>query len=71
MALSIRLDSKTEKKLENLAKKTSRTKSFYIRQAIDQYLEEWEDYQIALSRLEKEYGELDISEVRKQLGLEN
>jgi len=69
MPISIRLDTKTEKKLEKLAKKTGRTKSWYIRHAIDDYLEEWEDYHIALSRLEGEKGELDISKVKKRLGL--
>lgn len=69
MALSIRLDPKTEKKLERMAKKTGRTKSWYIRQAIEKYLEEWEDYHIAFSRLEKEKGEINIAEVRKKLGL--
>lgn len=69
MSLSIRLDSKTEKKLENLAKKTGRTKSWYIRQAVEDYLDEWEDYHIAMSRLEQEKGEIDLAEVRKKLGL--
>ncbi len=69
MPLSIRLDPKTEKKLEKLAKKTGRTKSWYIRHAIDGYIEEWEDYHIAISRLESEKGEIDISDVRKRLGL--
>ncbi len=69
MPISVRLDTKTEKKLEKLAKKTGRTKSWYIRHAIDDYLEEWEDYHIALSRLESEKGELDISKVKKRLGL--
>lgn len=70
MPISIRLDPETEKKLEKLSKKTGRTKTWYIRHAIDEYIEEWEDYHIAISRLEKEKGELDISEIRKRLGLE-
>ncbi len=69
MPISIRLNPGTEKKLEKLAKKTGRTKSWYIRNAIEDYLREWEDYYIALSRLESETGEMDISEVRKRLGL--
>ncbi len=69
MPISIRLKPGIEKRLEKLAKKTGRTKSWYIRNAIEDYLQEWEDYYIALSRLENETGEMDVSEVRKRLGL--
>lgn len=71
MATSIRLDVKTERRLEDLARRTGRTKAWYIRRAIEEYLDEWEDYHIALSRLEQEKGELDIAEVRRRLGLED
>ncbi|MCH8157477.1 MAG: ribbon-helix-helix protein, CopG family [Nitrospinae bacterium] len=71
MTLSVRLNQKTEHKLENLSKQTGRTKSWYIRHALEQYLDEWEDYQIALTRLENETGEIGIAEVRKRLGLED
>lgn len=69
MTLSIRLGPETEKKLEQLAKETGRTKTWYIRRAIDEYLQDWEDYHIAISRLEKEKGKIDISKARKKLGL--
>ena len=69
MTLSIRLGPETEKKLEQLARETGRTKTWYIRRAIDEYLQDWEDYHIAISRLEKEKGEVDISTARKKLGL--
>ena len=41
--LSIRLEEKLDSRLERLAKKTGRTKSFYIKQAIAAQLEDLED----------------------------
>jgi RHH-type rel operon transcriptional repressor/antitoxin RelB len=51
MALSGRLELETEKKLERLAKKTGRTKTWCLRQAVKEYMAEWDDYHIAVSRL--------------------
>ena len=42
MPLSIRLKKKQLERLENLAKETNKTKSFYVSKAIDQYLEDLE-----------------------------
>ncbi|MEK6815105.1 MAG: ribbon-helix-helix protein, CopG family [Nitrospirota bacterium] len=69
MTTTIRLDPKTERRLAALSKSTGRTKSWYLREAIQDYLDEWEDYHIALGRLEKEKGEIDIKDVRRRLGL--
>ena len=49
--LAIRLPAELEKRLEKLAKKTGRTKSFYVRQAIFEYLEDLEDFYLAEERL--------------------
>lgn len=50
--LSIRLDPETEKRLEELAAKTGRTKSYYAREALIDHLDEMEDRYIAIERLE-------------------
>ncbi len=50
--LAIRLPDKIEKRLEELSKKTGRTKSFYAREAIMEQLEDLEDYYLAVHRLE-------------------
>ncbi len=71
MATSIRLDAETEQRLEALARATGRTKAWHLRQAIEAYLGDWEDYHIALSRLEQDKDEVEISEVRRLLGLED
>lgn len=68
MTLAIRLTPETEKKLALLAKETGKSKSWYARVAIDEYLEEREDVQLALHRLKKEKGETSLREARKKLG---
>jgi RHH-type transcriptional regulator, rel operon repressor / antitoxin RelB len=51
--LSIRLPRSIEKRLEKLAQRTGRTKSFYVRQAILQHLEDLEDMYLAERALER------------------
>ncbi len=48
--VAVRLNKETENRLAFLAKKTGRTKSFYIRQALEEYLEEMEDAYLAEER---------------------
>jgi len=50
--LAIRLPEKLEKRLDRLAKRTGRTKTYYAREAIAQHLDELEDIYLAEKRLE-------------------
>jgi RHH-type transcriptional regulator, rel operon repressor / antitoxin RelB len=50
--LAIRLPDKIEKRLNRLAKRTGRTKTYYAREAILQYLDDLEDVYLAEKRLE-------------------
>lgn len=71
--LAIRLPAELEKRLEKLAKKTGRTKSFYVRQAIIEYLEDLEDFYLAEERL-KSFSEaktIPIEEIMKRYGVDN
>lgn len=45
--LAIRLPEDMEARLDNLAKRTGRSKTFYARQAILEYLEDMEDLYLA------------------------
>lgn len=45
--LAIRLSEELESRLEALAKRTGRTKTFYAREAIEQHLEDLEDLYLA------------------------
>ena len=51
--LAIRLPADIEGRLDALAKKTGRTKSFYAREAIIEYLEDLEDIYLAEQRMEE------------------
>ena len=50
-AVSIRLPSDVAKRLEDLAKSLDRPKTYIVTKALREYLEEYEDYLIALHRL--------------------
>jgi RHH-type rel operon transcriptional repressor/antitoxin RelB len=50
--LAIRLPREIEERLENLSKITGRTKTYYVRQAILDKLDELEDIYLAEKRLE-------------------
>ena len=49
--LAIRLPKSLEDRMDNLAKRTGRTKTFYARQAIVEHLGDLEDLYIAEARL--------------------
>lgn len=68
--LAVRLDPATEEKLTRLAEETGRSKSYYVKQAIKEFLEEREDYLLALAVLERKEPRKSLAEVRKELGLE-
>ena len=50
--LAIRLPEKIEQRLQTLAVKTGRTKSYYAREAIIEHLENLEDYYLTVHRIE-------------------
>ena len=69
MTLTVRLSPKSNARLNKLAKRTHRPKSYYVKRAIDEFLEEQEDYFIALARLEEQLPSIPIAEVERKLGL--
>lgn len=72
MTLTVRLPEDIDKRLSVLAEQTGRPKSYYVRQAIEEFLEDQEDYLLAVQRLEKSGRRLSMDEVEeKLLGLED
>ncbi|MCF7730948.1 MAG: TraY domain-containing protein [Akkermansiaceae bacterium] len=69
--LAIRLSSEIEKRLESLAKRTGRTKTFYAREAILEHLDDLEDTYLAEKRLSKPARTFSAEEVKRDLGLED
>ena len=67
--LALRLPKKLERRLEVLAARTGRTKSYYARQAILAFLEAEEDYLLAMARIEKQRPGIPLAEVERRLGL--
>lgn len=69
--LAVRLDKDIEARLERLAAKTGRTKTFYAREAIEAHLDDLEDFFLAEERLKdfREGDAIPLAEVEKRLGL--
>jgi len=68
--LGIRLEHELEEKLESLAKETGRSKSYYARQAIRQYLEDREDYLKGIAVLERREPIITLEELERRLGFD-
>jgi RHH-type rel operon transcriptional repressor/antitoxin RelB len=73
--LAIRLPQSIDKRLEKLARRTGRTKSFYAREAILQHLEDLEDLYLAERALERirsgEDDAIPLKKVMKRHGVED
>jgi RHH-type transcriptional regulator, rel operon repressor / antitoxin RelB len=69
--LAIRLPSALETRLNVLSEKTGRSKSYYARHAIEAFLEDREDYLLAVSRLEEQNPHISFEEVRRVIELED
>lgn len=67
--LAIRLTPDIERRLERLAKKTGRTKTFYVRQAILEHLEDLEDTYLAMERLQNPEKTYSAEDVKRELGI--
>ncbi len=67
--LGIRLEPALEKRLERLAKRTGRSKSYYAREAIRRFLEDREDYLLAMAVLERHEPTISLEKLERRLGL--
>lgn len=74
-ATSLRLPDDIGKRLTELAKRTGRSKTYYILEAIREHLDDLEDLYIAEQRLADiragRSQTFSLEEVRRELGLEN
>ncbi|MGO9647640.1 Anti-toxin-like protein [Candidatus Sulfotelmatobacter sp. SbA7] len=68
--LTVRLSPQMETRLTRLARRTGRSKSHYAKQAIAEFLDDQEDYLIAISRLEDDLPSIPFDKVVKRLGLD-
>src|SRR5438132_13972730 len=74
LMLAIRLPQSIEKRLEKLARRTGRTKTYYVREAILEHLEDLEDMYLAEGALERvrsgKAQTIPLKDVLKRHGLQ-
>ncbi len=69
--LAIRLPAEIEKRLTTLAKRTGRTKTYYAKEAILNYMDDLEDTYLAVERLEKSNKHWSQKELEKGIDLDS
>jgi len=73
--LAVRLPEELEQRLNALARQTGRPKSYYVREALLEYMEDLEDTYLADRALEEiragRSGTTPLEEVARELGLED
>ncbi|OFX31012.1 MAG: DNA-binding protein [Armatimonadetes bacterium RBG_16_67_12] len=68
-SISVRLPDATARALETVAVATERSKTYLVRKALEAYLADYADYQIALDRLrDKDDPVISASQLRRRLG---
>ena len=69
-AISIRISDELAKQLNSISEETERPRSFIVQKALESYMEDYADLQIALDRLRDQADPVVSSkEFRKSLGL--
>lgn len=68
-ALPVKVPEEIYNRLANLANKTHRTKTFYVREALLNYLEDLEDTYLAVERLKEPGKNITMEEVIRDMNL--
>lgn len=69
-AISVRIPDELAKKLSEIAKETERPKSFHVQKALEAYLDELADLQVAIDRLHDTSDPvMSLEEMRKEFEL--
>ncbi len=69
--LAVRLPEQLDHRLSDLANETNRSKSYYVKKALQDFLDDHEDHLLALARLEKKNPRITIEEMEDRLGVED
>lgn len=70
VAISVRLPKMLAEQLDRIARETERPRSFIIQKALESYMEDYADLQVALDRLlDKTDPVVTGKELRKSLGI--
>lgn len=65
----VRIPQEMNKRLTQLAKRSGRSKVYYLREAISSYLEDMEDFILAEAATEKTKKRVKYADLAKELGL--
>lgn len=71
MQLSIRLNDDVGKRLNELSQKTGRSKTYYVREAIEDHIDDLEDIYLSLNRLEKPAKRWSLDDLEKGVDVES
>lgn len=69
--ISFRLPDYVIRKLDQIAEETGRSKSYYLKKSIMEFIEDREDYIMAIAALEESDERFTLEEVRAYLDLDN
>ena len=68
--ITVRIPEEVSERLNDLSREIRRKKSFIIKSALEKYLDEYMDYQVALDRLNDKDDKIITSEdLREELGI--
>jgi RHH-type rel operon transcriptional repressor/antitoxin RelB len=69
-AISVRLPKNLADQLDNIAEETERPRSYIIQKALESYMEDYADLQVALDRVHDKTDPVVLGkQLRKSLGL--
>ncbi len=66
----ITLPKQVEDRLDSIAQRTGRTKDECATEAIMEFIESEEDYQVAVERIKRNEPRIPLEEVKRRLGLD-
>ncbi len=69
--IAVELTKEMEEKISQLAKRTGKTATVFIHEAIEEHIAEVEDIQIAMERLKNPGKRISLEEAEKELGLDD
>lgn len=69
--LAVRLPEQLDYRLSDLAIQTNRSKSYYVKKALQDFLDDNEDHLLAIARLEKKNPRITLEEMESRLDLED
>jgi len=65
-SMTVRLEDDLDERLGNLARQTGRTKSYYTKLALQEFLDEQEDYVLGIAALERREPTISLDALEKE-----